>query len=71
MKLFYDSDPDFDGQLQRTVAKVVARQAELGEGLATAARIPPGDEVAGTASGGLPRNGFGRSGARRRRGATA
>lgn len=43
MKLFYDDDPGFDGQLQRTVGKAVAGQAEVGEALATAARIPAGD----------------------------
>lgn len=42
MKLFFD-DAEFDGQLQRTAAKVAARAADLGQVLSVAARIVPGD----------------------------
>lgn len=42
MKLFFD-DTEFDGQLQRTAAKVRYGAADLGEVLAIAARITPGD----------------------------
>lgn len=42
MKLFFD-DADFDGQLQRTAAAAYSRSADLGEMLAAAARVKPGD----------------------------
>jgi hypothetical protein len=42
MKLYFD-DTDFDAQLQRTVAAVYAGAADLGEVLATAQQIKPGD----------------------------
>jgi hypothetical protein len=42
MKLFFD-DIEFDAQLQRTAAVVNSSSADLGEILATASRIAPGD----------------------------
>jgi pimeloyl-ACP methyl ester carboxylesterase len=42
MKLFFD-DAEFDGQLQRTAAKAACRAADLGQVLAVARRITPGD----------------------------
>lgn len=42
MKLFFDDD-EFDGQLQRTAAKVACRAADLGQILSVAQRIAPGD----------------------------
>src|SRR5262249_54037681 len=42
VKLFFD-DPEFDGQLQRTAAKTACRAADLGQVLAVARRIVPGD----------------------------
>ena len=41
-KLYFD-DVDFDGQLQRTMAAAYAGSADLGEALATARLIKPGD----------------------------
>lgn len=41
-KLYFD-DVDFDGQLQRTMAAAHAGSADLGEALATARLIKPGD----------------------------
>ena len=43
-KLFFD-DADFDGQLQRTMSAAYVGSADLGEALATAQRIKPGDPV--------------------------
>jgi Alpha/beta hydrolase family len=42
MKLFFD-DAEFDAQLQRTAAKAACRAADLGQVLAVARRITPGD----------------------------
>lgn len=42
MKFFLD-DPEFDAQLQRTASAVNADSADLGETLATARRVAPGD----------------------------
>jgi hypothetical protein len=42
MKLFFD-DAEFDAQLQRTAAKTACRAADLGQILAVARRITPGD----------------------------
>ena len=42
MKLFLD-DPEFDAQLQRTATAVFSGSADLGEMLATASRVAPGD----------------------------
>jgi len=42
MKLYFD-DADFDGQLQRTLAAAYAGAADLGEAMATARLIKPGD----------------------------
>jgi hypothetical protein len=42
MKLFFD-DTEFDAQLQRTAAKTACRAADLGQVLAVARRITPGD----------------------------
>ena len=42
MKLYFD-DADFDAQLQRTASAAYSGSADLGEALATAARIKPGD----------------------------
>jgi hypothetical protein len=42
MKLFFD-DTEFDTQLQRTAAKTACRAADLGQILAVARRITPGD----------------------------
>ena len=42
MKFFLD-DPEFDAQLQRTASAVNADSADLGETLATARRVVPGD----------------------------
>ena len=42
MKLFFD-DAEFDGQLQRTAAKTACRATDLGQALAVARRITPGD----------------------------
>jgi hypothetical protein len=42
MKLFLD-DPEFDVQLQRTATAVLSGSADLGEMLATASRVAPGD----------------------------
>ena len=42
MKLFFD-DAEFDAQLQRTAAKTACRAADLGQVLAVARRITPGD----------------------------
>ena len=44
MKLFFD-DEAFDGQLQRSVAKTDAGMATVGECLAIAAQITPGDRA--------------------------
>ncbi|MBL8893759.1 MAG: hypothetical protein JNJ53_04110 [Rhizobiales bacterium] len=43
-KLFFD-DTDFDDQLQRTMSAAYVGSADLGEALATAQRIKPGDPV--------------------------
>ena len=42
MKLYFD-DEDFDGQLQRSVGKADSGMANVGECLAIAERITPGD----------------------------
>jgi hypothetical protein len=42
MKLFFD-DAEMDGQLQRTLIAANAGSADLGETLATASRVTPGD----------------------------
>ena len=42
MKLFLD-DSEFDAQLQRTATAVLSGSADLGEMLATASRVAPGD----------------------------
>ncbi len=42
MRLFLD-DPEFDAQLQRTVAAINASSADIGEVLATASRVVPGN----------------------------
>ena len=42
MKLFLD-DSEFDAQLQRTATAVFSGSADLGEMLATASRVTPGD----------------------------
>jgi hypothetical protein len=42
LKLFFD-DAGFDGQRQRTAAKMTCRSADLGQSLAVARRIAPGD----------------------------
>jgi len=42
MKLYFDNE-DFDGQLQRTLSAAYAGAADLGEALATARLIKPGD----------------------------
>jgi hypothetical protein len=42
MKFFLD-DPEFDAQLQRTASAVNSASADLGEILATAGRVAPGD----------------------------
>ena len=42
MKLHFD-DADFDGQLQRSMAKVVEGCADAGEVIATGAAIAAGD----------------------------
>jgi pimeloyl-ACP methyl ester carboxylesterase len=42
LKLFFD-DAAFDGQLQRSAAKMACRAADLGQVLAIARRITPGD----------------------------
>jgi hypothetical protein len=42
MKLLFD-DAEFDGQLQRTAAKMACRAADLGQIMAVAHRIVPGD----------------------------
>ena len=42
MKLFFDEE-DLDGQFQRTLTHAYERGADLGEALATAGRITPGD----------------------------
>jgi len=42
VKLFFDN-ADFDGQLQRTMSAAYAGSVDLGEALATAQRIKPGD----------------------------
>jgi Alpha/beta hydrolase family len=43
MKLFFDDD-ELDGQLQRSVTHAYERAADVGEVLAVAARISPGDD---------------------------
>ncbi|MHB1138338.1 MAG: alpha/beta hydrolase family protein [Microthrixaceae bacterium] len=45
MRLYFD-DTDFDGQLQRSVAKADGEMANIGECLAIAATITPGDRDA-------------------------
>lgn len=42
MKLYFD-DEDFDGQLQRSVGKADSGMANVGECLAIAEQITPGD----------------------------
>ena len=42
MKLYFD-DEDFDGQLQRSVGKADSGMANVGECLAIAQQITPGD----------------------------
>jgi hypothetical protein len=42
MKLYFD-DEDFDGQLQRSIGKADSGTANVGECLAIAERITPGD----------------------------
>ncbi len=42
MRFFLD-DPEFDAQLQRTVAAINASSADIGEALAAASRVVPGD----------------------------
>jgi alpha-beta hydrolase superfamily lysophospholipase len=42
VKLYFD-DADFDGQLQRSMAKIVEGCADAGEAIATASVITPGD----------------------------
>ena len=42
MKLYFD-DEDFDGQLQRSIGKADSGMANVGECLAIAGQITPGD----------------------------